>query len=184
MQGMSDRHVRPLRPDDFPALMRLEEEVFARSGESVLGPYYVRLCCDFFADTCFVAEERGRAVGYVLSFVRGDEAYCTTLAVAPELQGTRVALQLLRRLVAALAPRVDSVWFTVKEDNSAARALHRALGARDVEVREDVYGPGDRRIVSRIERVSFERLRGKLERLGVVVGPIARADARPLAGVA
>ena len=182
---MTERHVRPLRSTDFPELMRLEEQVFASAGESVLGPYYVRLCCEFYADTCFVAEERGRIVGYVLSFVRGDEAYCTTLAVTPELQGTRVAIQLLRTLVAALAPRVDSVWFTVKEDNGPARALHRALGARDVEVREDFYGPGDRRLVSRIDRPAFERLRGKLERLGLVAGSTARAgDPSPLAGVA
>jgi ribosomal protein S18 acetylase RimI-like enzyme len=182
---MSDRHVRPVRPDDFAELMRLEEQVFAAAGESVLGPYYIRLCCEFYADSCFVAVERGRIVGYVLSFVRGEEAYCTTLAVAPELQGTRVAIQLVRTLVAALAPRVDSVWFTVKEDNAAARALHRALGARDEAIREDFYGPGDRRIVSRIDRVAFERLRGKLERLGLVEGSVARAGgARSLAGAA
>jgi ribosomal protein S18 acetylase RimI-like enzyme len=171
---MNARQIRPLRSDDFTEIMRLEEEVFARSGESVLGPYYVRLCSEFFPESCFVAEEDGRLVGYVLSFVRGDEAYCTTLAVAPELQGTRVAIQLLRALVAALAPRVDSVWFTVKEDNDAARALHRALGARDVGVREDFYGPGDRRMVSRIERPAFERIAGKLRRLGLVDGSVAR----------
>jgi ribosomal protein S18 acetylase RimI-like enzyme len=171
---MNARQIRPLRSEDFTEIMRLEEEVFARSGESVLGAYYVRLCCEFFPESCFVAEEDGRLVGYVLSFVRGDEAYCTTLAVAPELQGTRVAIQLLRALVAALAPRVDSVWFTVKEDNDAARALHRALGASDVGVREDFYGPGDRRMVSRIERPAFERIAGKLRRLGLVEGSVAR----------
>lgn len=165
---MAQWQIRPLTSDDFATLMRLEEDVFGASGEDTLGAYYVRLCCEFFADTCFLATVDGKAAGYVLCFVRDREAYCTTLAVAPEFQGGRVAVRLVRTLVSALAGRVDSCWFTVKEDNHPARALHAALGAREIEVRRDFYGPGDDRILSRIDRPTFEALRGRLEKLKLV----------------
>jgi ribosomal protein S18 acetylase RimI-like enzyme len=174
---MAKWEVRPFRPEDYPIVMKLEEEVFGAAGEAVLGPYYVKLCCEFFAKTCLIALVNGEPAGYVLSFTRDREAYCTTLAVHPRFQGSRVALRLVGGLICTLEPLVDSCWFTVKRDNASARALHAALGAKDSEVRKDFYWPGDERIISRIDRPGLESARDRLTRLGV----LAR---EPLAGAA
>ena len=65
--------IRTLRSEDFAPLMRLEEEVFGASGEKTLGPYYVRLCCEFFVDTCFIAFADGEPAAFLGQQV-GDNA--------------------------------------------------------------------------------------------------------------
>ena len=172
---MSQSTIRTLVTDDFAALEKLEHDVFAAMGEQVLCPHYLRLCTDIFSESCFLALDGERPVGYLLSFMRGREAFCTTLAVIPEYQRTRVTVQLIGAFVRHIIDRVDVCWFTVKEDNAPARALHRMLGATEVGRRTDYYGPGDERLVARIDRPAFERMRDKYERLGFIPRRAAEA---------
>jgi len=165
---MTRYQVRTLCSGDFKALRLLEADVFGAAGDDVLCPHYLRLCTEFYGDTCFLALVDGRPVGYLLCFVRDREAYCTTLAVRTEFQRTRVTPLLLASFVRTIIDRVDTCWFTVKPDNAAARSLHKMLGASEAGSVQDFYGPGDERIVSKIDRTSFELLRGKYERLGLL----------------
>ncbi len=168
--------IRNLRSEDFAALASLENDVFGAMGEAVLCPHYLRLCTEIFHASCYIALDRDKPVGYLLAFIRGGDVYGTTLAVIPEYQRTRAVVQLIGAFVRNVIDRVDTCWFTVKEDNAPARALHAMLGATEVERRQDFYGPGDERIVAKIDRATFERLRAKYERLGFVP-PRATAEA-------
>ena len=168
MASMTNIVVRALDSTDFEALQKLEAEIFGEAGGGVLCPHYLRLCTEMFADTCFLALVNGRPVGYVLCFVRGRDAYCTTLAVIPEFQRTRVTPMLLAGFVRRIVDEIDTCWFTVEPGNVAARALHKMLGASEAGVVRDFYGPGDERIVSKIDQAQFEIVRAKYERLGLL----------------
>lgn len=174
---MSRYTIRNLTSDDFATLAMLETDVFGAMGETLLCPHYLRLCTEIFHDSCFLAIDGDRPVGYLLAFLNGRDVYCTTLAVIPEYQKTRVTVQLIGAFVRNIIDRVDACWFTVKEDNAPARALHKMLGATEVDRRLDFYGPGDERIVAKIDRATFERLRPKYERLGFVPPRAAAAEA-------
>ncbi len=168
---MTRYEIRTLTSDDFSALVAMEQDIFGTADEELLCAHYIRMCCDFFNDTCFIALAEGRPVGYLLGFVNGNRGYCSTLAIHPDFQASRVVMLLIRSFICAIAPRADSCWFTVKSDNMAARRLHKVLGATEVTVRKDFYGPGDERIVSSIDREAFNRLREKYQRLGLIEPP-------------
>lgn len=168
---MARLRVRNVTSADFATLEELERDVFGAMGQAMLCPHYLRLCCEVFADSCFVVDDDGRAAGYLLCMVRDDrrEAFCATLAVRAPYRRGRATAMLIGACARAIEARVDSCWFTVAPDDLAARLLHKMLGASDVARRPEFYGRGEDRIVSRIDRAGFDRLRERFARFETLI---------------
>jgi Acetyltransferase (GNAT) domain len=165
---MASYRVRTLRPDDLAALAALAQDIQEAGGEPPHSHTYLGLCCDLFADSCFIAHDGDVLVGHLLCFLHGRAAYCTTIGIRPDYAGTRVLLLLLRSFVAMLGQRADTCWFSARKDDLAARHLHRMLGARDVSARRDFPGHGDDHVMSRLDRHDFDRLQPRYARLGLL----------------
>lgn len=126
---MSSVAVRTLRSRDLASLLDLEDRIFRRRGERVLGMDFLAICCEHFADTCFLALEDGAPIGYLLCFVRERRAYCTTLALLPGHRDGPSAFLLAQSLLEALVGRADTCYFTVGDEDPSARSLLSGLGA-------------------------------------------------------
>ncbi len=161
--------VRALASADFPALRRLEADLWAADPAGQLCPHYLRLCTELYGDWCFIAWEGARAVGYVLNFPKDQVAYCATLAVRPEYQKTRANYLLIRATVKKLLDEeMRECRFLVAPDNVEARSVHEALGARVVAEVRDFYHEGDTRLWSVIDQEDLERLRARYTRLRLI----------------
>ena len=164
--SMTSRYtVRPMTSDDFPLLQKLESEIWGSQGELMLCPHYLRLCVEQFGDVCFLAFDGDRPVGYVLNILRGKVAHCGTLAVLPDYRRTRVTFM----LIAAMTERmltldIGECWFTVSPENDDALAVHMGLGAHFVAQREHYYGPGDTRLLGKIDLHNATRLQARFSR--------------------
>jgi len=161
--------VRPLESSDFQALQQLERDLWSEDPTGLLCPHYLRLCTEMYAEWCFLALEGEKAVGYVLNFPKGKVNYCATLAVLPQYQKTRVNYLLIRAMVKKLLEEeMQECRFLVAPDNTEARSVHQALGARVVGEVKDYYRKGDTRLWSVIDHRDLEQLRARYTRLRLV----------------
>jgi ribosomal protein S18 acetylase RimI-like enzyme len=155
--------VRTVTRSDHPRLLALQARLRPTSARRAPSSRFVRICCESFADVCFVAAVADEPIGFLLCFVRDREAYCTTMVVAPEYRDSQVVHDLLSKFVSSIADRVDSCWFTLAHDDAAARALHRMLGARGIGVRVAYADAGEDMISLRIDRARFEEMGAALQ---------------------
>jgi ribosomal-protein-alanine N-acetyltransferase len=136
-----NRRLRPVVPDDLPALARLHADSFAeeRWDEKALG----ELLGMAGASGHLVEDEESRPLGFILDLLLAGDGEILTLAVAPAARRQGIA----RALIADLFERgrragARSISLEVAADNPAARQLYESCGFRQSGRRRGYYRRG------------------------------------------
>jgi len=132
--------LRPMRLADLPAVLGLEEELFAPD------TWTAAMYRDELARTdtrhYLVAEDGDEVVGYAGLIAYADEAHVATIGVAADRQGEGIGAQLLDALLAeADRRRVPVVLLEVRADNELAQGLYRRRGFAEIGRRRGYYQP-------------------------------------------
>ncbi|TKJ34591.1 ribosomal protein S18-alanine N-acetyltransferase [Blastococcus sp. CCUG 61487] len=141
-----------MQPTDLPAVMALEEELFAPD------TWTAAMYRDELAQTdtrhYLVADDDGQVVGYAGLIAYDDEAHVATIGVTGTRQGERIGAQLLDALLAeADRRRSPVVLLEVRADNELAQGLYRRRGFAEIGRRRGYYQPsGTDAVVMRRER--------------------------------
>jgi ribosomal-protein-alanine N-acetyltransferase len=157
--------LRPMTPDDLPAVMVLEEELFAPDtwteamyrDELSRGDTRYYVVAEFHLEGEDDDEPEGGApvlVGYAGLIAYDDEAHVATLGVAKALQGEGVGSLLLDDLLDEADKRSPVVLLEVRADNEVAQRLYRRRGFTEIGRRRGYYQPsGDDAVVMKRKRV-------------------------------
>jgi [ribosomal protein S18]-alanine N-acetyltransferase len=134
--------LRPMRPDDMPAIMALEQELFP---DDAWTPemFSSELAQGSSRRLYLVAEDGGALAGYAgMMFTGGTQADVVTLAVDQARWGRGIGTTLLCALVDEAAGRgCTEVLLEVREDNPRARRLYLRHGFVEAGIRRGYYQP-------------------------------------------
>jgi ribosomal-protein-alanine N-acetyltransferase len=128
-----------MRLSDLPAVLALEEELFAPD------TWTAAMYRDELArpDTRWylVAEDGAQIVGYGGLIAYPDEAHVATIGVAHERQGEGIGARLLDALLEEADRRSPVVLLEVRADNELAQGLYRRRGFAEIGRRRGYYQP-------------------------------------------
>jgi ribosomal-protein-alanine N-acetyltransferase len=131
--------LRPMRLSDLPAVLVLEEELFAPDTWSAA------MYRDELARTdtrwYLVAEEEGEVIGYAGLIAYPDEAHVATIGVTAKRQGEGIGARLLDAVLEEADRRSPVVLLEVRADNELAQGLYRRRGFAVIGRRRGYYQP-------------------------------------------
>lgn len=137
--------IRRSRPDDAPAISAIEEGAF---GDPFgLKDIFSYICSD--TGMCFTASDESGVVGYIIGRKIPPEGEIYRIAVREDKRKRGIGYRLLSfALKTERGSGVETVFLEVRSRNTAARALYRAYGFKEISIRKNYYqNPSDDAIV-------------------------------------
>jgi ribosomal-protein-alanine N-acetyltransferase len=129
--------LRPLTIADLPAVMGIEEDLFAPDTwtEAMLRDELSRTKSRYY----LVADVEGEVVGYAGLVAYRDEGHIATLGVRNAFQGKGIGARLLDALLSEADRRVPRVLLEVRADRFVPQRLYRSRGFTVIGQRPNYY---------------------------------------------
>ncbi|MER5478096.1 GNAT family N-acetyltransferase [Streptomyces sp. NPDC002734] len=148
--------LRRAEETDLPELRRLDHEIF---GQFAYPAFLLRQLFDLYQRHFLVLDDgSGRLHGYVLAGTDtlSQDCWILGLCVTRDRRGRGLGRDLMREVLLLLGDDgIGVVRLTVEPANSAAILLYRSLGFAceepDGGLRPDYFGPGQDRLVMRLD---------------------------------
>jgi [ribosomal protein S18]-alanine N-acetyltransferase len=132
--------LRDMTRADLPAVLALEEELFAPDTWTA-AMYRDELRRTDTRHYLVAVDEAGAVLGYAGLIAYPEEAHIATIGVTGAAQGRGIGAQLLDTLLAEADTRSQVVLLEVRADNEVARALYRRRGFTEIGRRRGYYQP-------------------------------------------
>lgn len=128
--------VRRMKNDDICVVARIEKECFSLPWSEKSFQESLALSYGIF----FVAEYMGEIAGYIGVYQMGDESDITNVAVSSAHRRIGIGKKLLEEVEKyATDNGIHSVTLEVRESNTPAINLYKAMGYKNIGIRKNFY---------------------------------------------
>ena len=134
--------LRDMTRADLPAVLALEEELFAPDTWTA-AMYRDELARRDTRHYLVAVDGTGTVIGYAGLIAYPEEAHIATIGVTGAAQGQGVGARLLDTLLAEADTRSQVVLLEVRADNETAQGLYRRRGFTEIGRRRGYYQPSN-----------------------------------------